>query len=171
MQAEDKESEWGLRNVLISSKPFLLEGLTLNRRYPFDTVVSSPIKVELNKEAGKALVNVPQLIPFVNFFPPANFSVCRIRVILGFVPDFHFAEPRYKPLLDVSQWQPALASTEWFQARNGCPASEMSLSITGTLPQEPYSLMVAVGIQVGTPLPGEIRAVRHNGCGKILVVR
>ncbi|MGZ3949704.1 MAG: hypothetical protein ACXVKK_16370, partial [Flavisolibacter sp.] len=103
MQAEDKESEWGHRNVLISCKPFLLEGLTLNRRYPFDTVVSTPIKVELDKEAGKALVNVPQLIPSVNFFPPANFSVCRIRAILGFVPDFHFAEPRYKPLLDVKQ--------------------------------------------------------------------
>ena len=59
MQAEDAESEWGLRNVLISSKPFLLEGLTLNRRYPFDTAVSTPIKVELDKEAGKALVNIP----------------------------------------------------------------------------------------------------------------
>jgi hypothetical protein len=171
MQAEDAESEWGLRNVLISSKPFLLEGLTLNRRYPFDTVVSTPIKVELDKEAGKALVNIPQLIPSVNFFPPANFSVCRIRAILGFVPDFHFAEPRYKPLLDVKQWQPALASTEWFQAGNGCPPSEMSLSITGTLPPESYSLMVAVGVQVGTPLPGHVLPLKRNGCGKILVVR
>jgi hypothetical protein len=45
MQEADLESSWGQRNVLISRKPFLLEGLNLNRRNPFDAVISSPVQV------------------------------------------------------------------------------------------------------------------------------
>jgi hypothetical protein len=171
VQAEDKESPWGHRNVLISRKPYLLEGLTLNRRNPLESVISTPIRFEVNKAVGTALINVPELMPSVNFFPPENFSVCRITALLGLMPDFYFAEPLYKPLQDVSQWQPAVASTDWFLARNGCPASEMSLSLSGILPAEGYSLMVAVGVQVGRPSPGYVTPLKHNGCGKILVVK
>jgi hypothetical protein len=171
VQDEDRESPWGHRNVLISRKPYLLEGLTLNRRNPLESVISTPIKFEVDKEAGTALINVPELMPSVNFFPPENFSVCRITTLLGLMPDFYFAEPLYKPLQDVSQWLPVVASTDWFVARNGCPASEISLSLTGTLPAEGYSLMLAVGVQVGRPSPGYVTPLKHNGCAKIAVVR
>ena len=171
VQDEDRESPWGHRNVLISRKPYLLEGLTLNRRNPLESVISTPIKFEVDKEAGTALINVPELMPSVNFFPPENFSVCRITALLGLMPDFYFAEPLYKPLPDVSQWLPVVASTDWFLARNGCPASEMSLSLTSTFPAESYSLMLAVGVQVGRPSPGYVTPLKHNGCGKILVVK
>ena len=171
MQVEDKESPWGNRNVLISKKPYLLEGLTLNKRNLFDAVIPSPIHVEMDKEAGKALVKTPELMPSVNFFPPGNFSVCRISAVLSFLPDFYYAIPRYKPLHTGPQWSPSKKSSDWFRARGGCPSTELSLSLSGSLPENGFSLLVAVALEVGTPSPGAATPLRHNGCGKILVVR
>jgi hypothetical protein len=171
MQVEDKESPWGNRNVLISKKPYLLEGLTLNKRNLFDAVISSLFHIEIDKEAGKALVRTPELMPSINFFPPGNFSVCRISAILSFLPDFYFAIPRYKPLHDTSHLSSAKASSEWFRAREGCPSTELSLSLSGSLPEDGFSLLVAVAIEVGTPSPGAATPLRYNGCGKIVVVR
>ena len=171
VQTEDRESLLGFRNVLISRKPFLLEGFNLNHRNPFDAVISSPFHIEMDKEAGKALVRTPELMPSINFFPPENFSVCRISAILSFLPDFYFAIPRYKPLHDTSQLGSAKASSEWFRAREGCPSTELNLSLSGSLPEDGFSLLVAVGIEVGTPSPGAVSPLRHNGCGKVAVVR
>jgi hypothetical protein len=171
VQEADLESPWGNRNVLISRKPFLLEGLNLNRRNPFDAVISSPVQVTVDKQAGAAQVITPELLPSVNFFPPANFSVCRIIALLGMAPDFYYAEPKYKPLPPFAQWQNATASSDWFLASKGCPSSELKLSLSGTLPAEGFSSLIAVGVEVGTPLMGEIVRLRYNGCGKIVVVR
>jgi hypothetical protein len=171
VQEADLESTWGTRNVLISRKPFLLEGLNLNRRNPFDAVVSSPIQTKVDKLAGTALVNVPEFLPSINFFPPTNFSVCRITAVMGIAPDFYYAEPRYKPLPAFTKWQNVTASSEWFLASKGCPSCELDLSLPATLPEEGFSLLVAVGIEVGTPLMGEMVPLRYNGCGKIVVVK
>jgi hypothetical protein len=170
VQEADLESMWGNRNVLISRKPFLLEGLNLNRRNPFDAVISSPVQVTVDKQEGTALVSVPELLPSVNFFPPSNFSICRITALLGIAPDFYYAEPRYKPLPAFGQWQNITASSDWFLASKGCPSGELNLSVSGTLPEEGFSLLIAVGVEVGTPLMGEIVPLRYNGCGKIVVL-
>jgi hypothetical protein len=107
----------------------------------------------------------------VNFFPPPNFSVCRITAVLGIAPDFYYAEPKYKPLPPFAQWQNVTASSDWFLASKGCVSSELNLSISGTLVEQGFSLLVAVGVEVGTPLMGEMVPLRYNGCGKILVVK
>jgi hypothetical protein len=161
MQEADLESTWGNRNVLISRKPFLLEGLNLNRRNSFDAVISSPVQVTVNKPAGTAKVITPQLLPSVNFFPPSNFSVCRITALLGIAPDFYYAEPRYKPLPAFAQWKNVTASSDWLLASKGCPSSELKLSLCGSLPEEGFSLLVAVGVEVGTPLMGEMVPLRY----------
>ena len=171
MQVEDKESPWGKRNVPISKKSYLLEGLTLNKRNLFDAVVPSPFHIEMDKETGKALVRTPELMPSINFFPPPTFSVCRISAVLSFLPDFLYAIPRYKPLHDAPQWSPSKASSEWFRAREGCPSTELSLSLPGSLPEQGFVLLVAVGIEVGIPSPGVVTPLLHNGCGKVAVVR
>jgi len=166
MQVEDKESPWGKRNVPISKKPYLLEGLTLNRRNLFEAVIPSPFHIEMDKEAGKALVRTPELMPSINFFPPPTFSVCRISAVLSFLPDFLYAVPRYKPLHTAAQWSPSKASSEWFLAREGCPSTELSLSLSGSLPEQGFVLLVAVGIEVGTPSPGVVTTLWHNGVGR-----
>jgi hypothetical protein len=171
MQEADLESTWGNRNVLISRKPFLLEGLNLNRRNPFDAVISSPVQVTVDKQAGAALVSVPELLPSVNFFPPVNYSVCRITALMGIAPDFYYAEPKYKPLPAFAKWQNLTASSDWFQASKGCPSSELKVSVSGALPEEGFSMLIAVGVEVGTASAGEIVPLRYNGCGKIVLVK
>jgi hypothetical protein len=53
-------------------------------------------------------------------------------------------------------------------ASKGCPSSELKLSLSGTLPAEGFSLLIAVGVEVGTPSMGEMVLLRYNGCGKIV---
>jgi hypothetical protein len=174
VQAEDKESSWGFRNVLLSRKPILLEGFNLNKRNPFDSVISSPFHFEVDKAAGTAFVRTPDLLPSVNFFPPENFSVCRITAVMGIVPDFYYAspeKPRYKPVIDIHPSHSATAYTDWFLASKGCPSFELNLSLPVSLPGDGCSLLIAVGVQVGRPSPGYVTPLKHNGCAKIAVVR
>jgi hypothetical protein len=171
-QEEDRESAFGQRNVLISRKPFLLEGLNLNRRNSFDAVISTPVSFELDKTAGKALITIPELMPSVNFFPPPNFSICRTTAILGVVPDFYYAAPKYKPFKNFDHWMPAMAHSEWFRTESGSPSITMELSAPHYVSGESFSLLLAVALEVGRPtITGEIMPLRYNGCGKICAVR
>jgi hypothetical protein len=172
VQEQDRESRFGQRNVLISRKPYLLEGLNLNRRNSFDAVISTPLPFELDKAEGKACIIIPELMPSVNFFPPSNFSICRTTAILGVVPDFHHAEPKYKPFKNFDHWTPAMDQSEWFRAENGSPSITMELSAPHYVSGEGFSLLLAVALEVGRPLmTGEITPLRYNGCGKICAVR
>jgi len=172
IQQEDRESKLGKRNVLISKKRFLLEGLNLNQRHSFENVISTPLPFELDKEAGTVRIEIPELTPGANFFPPSNFSVCRIKALLGIVPDFYYALPRYKPLKKYKDWMPAVAQSEWFQAANGCSSIKLELTVPHNVSEDGFSLLLAVGLEVGRPLvTGEMVPLLHNGCGKILAVR
>ena len=98
VQEADTESEYGKRNVVLWRKPFLLEGMPLNRRYSFDSVITSPLTYSVDKETGKAFVAFPQLVTLVNFFPPPNFSLCRLSAVLGTVPDIFLTRRGYSSL-------------------------------------------------------------------------
>jgi hypothetical protein len=127
---------------------------------------------ELDKVEGKARITIPELMPSVNFFPPSNFSICRTTAILGVVPDFYYAAPKYKSFRNFDHWMPAMDQSEWFRAENGSASITMELSAPHHVSGEEFSLLLAVALEVGRPLmTGEITPLRYNGCGKICAVR
>lgn len=85
VQEMDTAGKWGQRNVLLSSGRHLLEGFSLNKNNPFDTLVRTPLKFDVNRLDVSASVSIPALMPLVNFFP-ASKPYCSIIAVLGVVP-------------------------------------------------------------------------------------
>jgi hypothetical protein len=66
---------------------------------------------------------------------------------------------------------PQVAKTEWMAASAGSEAISLELQLPGAPPNEEFSLVLTIGLEMGTPQStGLIQAVKYAGCGKILAV-
>jgi len=165
IQQMDTENEWGKRNVLISKNPRLLEGFTLNRKNLLESIVSTPFLWSLQKE--QVIVDVPELLPGINFIAPGDYSWYQITAVAGLVPDLYYHEQGYRPKYDGVLFR-ELAHTNWLPVNIPAPAGR--LIITGLPGQKPEncSIMIAVGISFGTIQRGEIEKVKYVGAGKVI---
>jgi len=77
VQEMDKKSELGKRSVALSVFPSPLEGFQINKRNLFESVVSAPLSFDIQKPELKARVQLPMLLPGVNFFPVDQYPVYR----------------------------------------------------------------------------------------------
>src|SRR6266540_6481889 len=103
IQVMDSESEFGKRHVQLSRNPRILEGFNFNRRHMFDSIVQNPVYYTLNKESLQATVDIPALLPEVNFVPPGNFPLYQLIVSLSIVPDWLYNEFGYRMNGDYSR--------------------------------------------------------------------
>jgi hypothetical protein len=88
----DTVSLYGQRNVELSQGPQLLEGSILNRRNPLETIVTNKLDYTLSKEHLNARIQIPALLPGINFSPIGSFEFYRWTVVLGIVPDLYFGD-------------------------------------------------------------------------------
>lgn len=171
VQERDGASAFGQRHVCLSQAPHLLAGFNLNRKYPFEGVVRSPLDYTLSKETLTARLQVPELLPGVNFFAPTGAPWFRVTALLGVVPDLFFARPRYKAAGDYSSLFSTVVHTEWFPVKGGAPATVLDLQLPYTPPDAQFSLLLAAGIQMGTAgATGSMEGVRYTGSGKVVEV-
>ena len=170
IQKEDAVSIYGQRAVLLSAHPGLLEGFSLTKALPFDHTVRGGVDVQLSKAALSASVSLPALIPQLTFFPPEGYSYYRVVVTLGAAPDLFYGLPKYRPLGDYTPCWPQSAQTEWFPAATGAPAQTLALTLPYTPPNDAFSLVLTIGVQLGAPvIGGAIEPVRKRvGSAKIL---
>jgi hypothetical protein len=170
IQVGDTESAFGERAVRFSQFPSVLHGFNLTKAMPFDTVVSGALCCTLSRDTLSATVEVPALLPRHTFFAPEGYAYCRLVVALGIAPDLLFGEPKYQPLGDYDQCFTQSVYTEWFAAGIGTAAQTIHLSIPATPPNNAFSLVLSVGVQLGTPgIAGGIEPVRQRvGSGKIV---
>lgn len=166
----DTEGAYGRRALLLSREPWRLEGVALGRQSPFDAVLRAPVEVSLSRAGLRAEVELPALVPGVNFFPPGAYPLCRVVAVLGLVPDLFIGnDDRYAPEAGYRPLFPARADTEWFAARSGAPATTLTLALEGDPGVSSFSLLLAVGIGAATlERGGNARPVRYAGAGKIL---
>src|SRR5690349_4703742 len=75
IQALDTVHEHGQRNIELTKNPGLLQGVNLNRRTPFTTIITNSPDYTLSRDALTATVTIPELIPDVNFFPQNTFTL------------------------------------------------------------------------------------------------
>jgi hypothetical protein len=170
VQVGDTESEFGKRAVRFSQLPTVLNGFSLTRALPFDTVVRGALCCTLSKETLSASLEMPALLPRLTFFAPEGYAYCRLVATLGIAPDLFFGEPKYRPLGDYDACFAQSAHTEWFAAGSGTTAQTLHLSLPVTPPNEAFSLVLAVGVQLGVPgAGGVIEPVRKRvGSAKIV---
>ena len=172
IQEMDRQSEFGQRPVRLSLAPQLLEGFTLNRRHPFDSMVRNPVGCRLLRESLSAVVEFPALLPSLTFFPAGSHPYYRLMMVLGVVPDLYCASPLYRPRDDYSPVIAQAVQTEWYPVKGGSPALSLELQLPVAPPDNDFSLMLAVGVGMGVVgTAGSITEVRYAGSGKILAVR
>jgi hypothetical protein len=172
IQAMDTESDRGKRNIYFTRQPKLLEGFSLNKRNPFDSIVRNPVSCRLNKKNYSASIEIPALIPGINFFvPPGRHPLYSIVIVLGIVPDLIFTKDGYKPLTDP---QAVHEATGWHPVSKASQAMALEVSLQGKslqLPVASFSLVLSIGIRFGTVGMGDaVEQVKYAGAAKVMVV-
>lgn len=147
----DTESEFGQRAVRFSQFPTILNGFKLTKATPFDNVVTGALCCTLSRDILSASLQVPALLPRLTFSAPEGYAYCRLVAVLGIVPDLFFGVPKYQPLGDYDHCFAQSGYTGWFAAGSGAPATTLERSLPTTPPNEAFSLVLSVGVQLGMP--------------------
>lgn len=170
IQVLDTESELGQRQVQLSRNPRLLEGFNFNRTHLFESIVQNPVYHTLNKASLQAMVNIPALLPDVNFTPPGNLPLYRFMVSLSIIPDWLYTDRGYRMNGDYSEADPVHKYTDWFQTGNGSPSLHLELQLPNKPVADSYSCMLALGIGFGMMKYDLIQPVKYMGGGKIVAI-
>lgn len=169
IQALDTVSEWGQRNVQLSLHKQLMEGFSLNIRQPFDVVLRSLVFSILRGE-GFAQVEIPALLPGINFFPTGSHPFYRISAVLGVAPDVFYQNGRYAPASPrYAESQTVMEATPWRSTRDRSESVTLTLSGGPVPPDEFSSVILSVGIGYGAVTnTNEIEPVKYAGTAKVL---
>jgi hypothetical protein len=175
IQHMDPENGKGKRNICLTRNPQLLEGFEFNRRNALSSIVRNPLHHTLDTDTLTASIDIPALLPGINFIPPGTFSLFSFVAKLALVPDIVWKEKanRYDYANDYfPQWRPVREETDWYPVASGAPATTLSLkSATDTVPEGDYCAVLSISVRFGQPVGGTVKVVDYIGAGKILAVR
>ena len=167
----DTENEWGKRSILLSRMPWLLQGFNMNEGILFDTIVRNPVTYTLNRKSGEALLEIPALLPGINFQVPDKYAVYSLVATLGVIPDFHFNGFGYSENRDYALRMIDIYRGDWYPCLTGSAATTVNLKLPESPPDNAFSLVTGIGIQFGTILPGnKIEIIKRTGAAKILAM-
>lgn len=165
----DTDSELGRRQILITRNPRLLEGINLSKRFAFDSVVRGGIDYRMNRETLSAVLRMPALLPGLNLALPDKNPYYRVVATLGAAPDVFWTPLGYAPQGDYSGFSPGVAESDWFPSASRSDPFTLELTLPYTPPTEHFSLVLTVGILMGTVSKSRAtKPVKYAGCGKVL---
>lgn len=170
IQLMDTESKKGERAVYISRNPGLLEGFNFNKKTFFESMIRNPVKYTLSKDSLHAEIEFPELLKDINFYlPEGNFPFYRLRAVMGIVPDILYIGGEFEIPIGFTPLNTALAETEWIRVSKSAPPVKLGMQLQGDKPDDPFTLLVAVGVQLGrTTSTNSINAINYVGSAKIL---
>jgi hypothetical protein len=172
VQAMDPDSEWGQRHVLFTKMPRILEGFSLNKERTFDSIIRNTLRFTLNRETLEASIDIPALVPGINFHVEGKFPLYSLIINPVVMPNVYYDKLGYQP--SHKNWVRTMHDTvitEWYPVLNGSPEQSHQMKIKFTPPDENYILMLSVGIRFGTiGADGEIKQLRRTGAAKIIGV-
>jgi hypothetical protein len=181
IQGMDTGHVHGQRSILLSQHARILEGFNINRSNPFETIVQNPVRSIVQKEKGMATVDIPALIPGLNFTVPGNFSHYRFIFTLGALPDLHYTEEgRCRYGITPGDWNDRISgtfysafasiTTDWYPTAAGSPAATHQLKCKKLPVDLPYTIMLAIGISFGNDRNNGIEAIKYAGAAKIVAM-
>ncbi|MBT1704011.1 hypothetical protein [Chryseosolibacter indicus] len=168
------EGVYGKRGIELSQKPHLLEGFSLNRITPIESVIRTPIVCSVSRENLSARIEIPALVPDINFQVHQRHPMYKIIAVLGIVPDLFHQEWGYSPSdRAYDNIYPEITATEWMPSLKESAPTVLELAYSGTqLPDNKFSIMLSVGICYGKMTDtNTIEQVKHAGSAKIFSVR
>lgn len=183
IQLLDTTKPPGQRGIRYSQHRYLLVNYPLNRRFGFDAVLRYPLQAVLEREQATARLAIPTLQPGIHLqFPwqlPYYRLIVHFFVLCDLVHDGRYYA--FQAAGSANGYCPTFES-DWLPVSATRPGAELVLTIqedfttgpgtptTFTL-EEKHSLVLAAGIQMGKPGPGDtIQETKYCGTGKILAV-
>ena len=172
IQKADTIGRLGERSVWLSKYCHSLEGFNLNRGRSFDSIIRQPIGSVLSREELRASLQLPALIPGLNFYVPDPFPVFRIIAVLGVLPDMVYTPFGYMPAnKETKLWHDSL-DTGWSPSSSSFPEQTLSLQLPMDIGLDRHSsLVVSIGIEFGMPLTVDVATpIKGTGAAKILAL-
>lgn len=172
IQQTDTVNDWGKRPVLLSRGGAVLEGFSFNRSTPFESVLRHPLHASADRQMGTALVELPELLPGVNFFNPSGKPLCRFTFMLAAAADVIYREDLQMFCLaaDVLP-RPCIIKTDWRPWQEQSEATTISLEIQNWQSAAPAALLLSAGIEFGIPVSNNIvQYAKRSGSTKLLRV-
>lgn len=154
IQKLDTKSAKGDRAVLLSQHKPLLVGFSLNKKIAFESIVKPALPHRIDRLQGSAVVQIPDLLPGVNFSNPKSYSFYRFIINMGCVSDKWPGGFQPKGIDDgetvsmYSSWRPSFE-------RSLAEAIQIQLSRTDAL-NDSTTIILSVGIQFGAALTDAI---------------
>jgi len=172
IQEQDTVSPPGQRNIVLSKNPWLLQGFSLNRDTGFDSIVRNPLAWTLSRDTLSARIDIPALLPGINFFTAEKHPMYSIIATLGIVPDFFYNKWGYQPSSrEYRQNDMQAADTGWYPVLKGSPAMKLEIQMGTMPPDQSFSLVLSIGIRFGALRDaGTIEQVKYAGAAKILAM-
>ncbi len=172
IQKMDKEGLLGQRSIAFSKYKQWLDGFSYNMKNHISGVVRSPFQFSIVREEGKATVVIPALAPGINFQNKYNNPLFCITAILGIVPDFIYNPDRdiFSPKNPKVIGKNSFVSTEWHSSFSPVKEETLVLQVDSSLlANEENTLILAVGIEFGNPLPDQlVQQIKYSGSAIIL---
>ena len=173
VQCEDPVHQKGERSIVFSENRQFLEGFHITRQNSIDSVLSNPITATLNRSDSKATVQLPDVVPGVNFRHTWPYTIFRFIVCLGAIDDILFKD-ELKRYSDTSErWHSSVNgfTTEWMTSDIKNPGRTIDIGLKNNTPlTDTASMIVSVGIEFGNTKFNGIQPVKHVGCAKIVAV-
>ena len=173
IQTSDTTNEKGKRSILFSRYPDFISSFQFNRQTLFDSIIRSPLEVNIDKPNSLAKVAVPLLQPNIHFFPNPRYAYYRLVIDMAAISDQVWNEElmTYKPLVAGTLPSYYIFYTSWVPVSSTQPATsyQMAPAFEGFSTGPDMILMVGAGIQYGMPAPdGSIQPVPYSGAARIL---
>ncbi|HUP13232.1 MAG TPA: hypothetical protein VM187_13490 [Niastella sp.] len=172
VQLLDTESAHGQRHVQLTKNPQLLEGFSLNKKRLFDSIIRSHINYTLSRRDRSVRIQVPALLPEINFLPQVSYPMFSLVVTLGIIPDVFYNSYGYRSTTsEYGDGYDLPLYTDWFPALKGSPEQTLELSLPDEMPDEAYSVIAGIGIRFGVfKEAGNIDQVPRAGSARVLAM-
>lgn len=170
VQAMDTESKYGQRSIDLSRYPSLLEGFSLNEKVPLHSIIRSPIRVQALRGVPNPTIEIPALLPGVNFRPSGKYSFYGFVASLGIVPDMYFSEHGYQSSpYEINRISPVVVETPWSPVSVASEAQTINLEYPMVFPDNKHTQLLVLSVRYGAiGETGEVRQVVHAGAATIL---
>ena len=168
----DQVHQRGERPVQYSAFKYLLDGFNLNLKKPFDSMIRGQVSYSIFRDECKAVIQLPALIPGLNFFPLSSLPMFRFIVQLGIVPDMV-----HGPLNQYEQANTSMKTgsidiyTDFYPTAVKYQGQSLELSITDHNLDDTGTLLLSIGIEFGkVGYDNDVNPVAYAGAAKVLGV-
>ena len=175
----DKVGVVGERRLYLTNYRQALDGFSLNRNYPLNSVLRVLPATEINRETLSATVRFPRINTDTDILNIQRLPYFRLIVSLGCVSDLQYNAQNlfynFEPMVDILQGVCNTEITEWYPSENILAEQTLTVQLKEELKEfltENVSFILSVGIEFGkVGFGGEIVEVKHAGCAKIICVK